>query len=137
VEEIRDILRLCCREKQPVEGVDDILPRVEIVSLIPYGAGTSLEGHLQFLLPDENGGDDNEGGGKVVEIPSSYFTDDEDTNGGSSYRKVRIERKGGISIDMCNFQSIGEVGDGFVKVGAGIKRNALNQALRHTGYVRS
>jgi len=50
-------------------------------------------------------------------------------------KKVRIKRKGGISLDMCNFQSIGELtpGDGFVKVGAGVTRNSLNDALRHTG----
>ncbi|KAL9186050.1 hypothetical protein ACHAXT_005288 [Thalassiosira profunda] len=130
VEEIQDILRLCCREKKS-DG-DDV-SRVEIVSIIPYGAGTSLEGHLQFLFPPEDKETGDGGQGEVVEIPSSYFAGREDE--GSTYRKVRIKRTGGISIDMRNFQSIGEVspGDNSVTVGAGVTRNALNEALRHTG----
>ena len=49
-------------------------------------------------------------------------------------KRVRIKRKGGISLDMCIFQSIGELtpGDGFIKVGAGVARNSLNDSLRHT-----
>lgn len=127
VEEIQDILRLCCRE---VHREGDDVPTVEIVSVIPYGVGTSLEGHLSCLIPQ----DSNE----IVEISSSLF---ESNNGKDNQllknekKKVRIKRKGGISLDMCNFQSIGELtpGDGFIKVGAGVTRNSLNDALRHTG----
>ncbi|KAL7446381.1 hypothetical protein ACHAXM_010167 [Skeletonema potamos] len=134
VEEIQDILRLCCREVYR-EGDSDI-PNVEIVSVIPYGAGTSLEGHLNFLLPQDDSDVNNN---DIIEIPSSLF-ESNSSSGGSQLlknekKKVRIKRKGGISLDMCNFQSIGEVtpGDGFVKVGAGVTRNSLNGALRHTG----
>ncbi len=127
VEEIQEILRLCCRE---VHREGDDVPTLEIVSVIPYGVGTSLEGHLSFLLPEDSN--------DVVEIPSSLF---ESNNGQDNQllknnkKKVRIRRKGGISLDMCNFQSIGELtpGDGFIKVGAGVTRNSLNDALRHTG----
>ena len=133
VEEIQDILRLCCRE---VYRVGDDVPTVEIVSVIPYGAGTSLEGHLNFMLPQDDSVESNND--IIVEIPVSLF---ESNNSGVSEqlknetKKVRIKRKGGISLDMCNFQSIGELtpGDGFVKVGAGVTRNSLNDALRHTG----
>lgn len=53
-------------------------------------------------------------------------------------KRVRIRRKGGISIDMSLFQTIGEVGpgDSFVKVGAGVTRNTLNLALRYDMVVR-
>ena len=37
---------------------------VEIVSVIPYGAGTSQEGHLNLLLPEDE---------SIVEIPLSLF----------------------------------------------------------------
>mmetsp|Transcript_13 Transcript_13/g.24 ORF Transcript_13/g.24 Transcript_13/m.24 type:complete len:618 (+) Transcript_13:67-1920(+) len=127
VEEIQDILRLCCRE---IHREGDDVPTVEIVSVIPYGVGTSLEGHLSFLFPQDS--DD------VVEIPSSLFESNNDQDKQllqNEKKKVRIKRKGGISLDMCNFQSIGELtpGDGFIKVGAGVTRNSLNDALRHTG----
>lgn len=123
------------RRKKTGGGEEGELATVEIVSVIPYGAGTSLEGHLQFLFPPEGGGDasrDGEGG-EIAEIPSSCFSDwDGEVN---SYKRVRIKRTGGVSFDMSNFQSIGEVGpgDSFVKVGAGVTRNTLNAALRHTG----
>ncbi len=41
VEEIQDILRLCCQLRQTKEGggADDDIPTVEIVSVIPYGVG--------------------------------------------------------------------------------------------------
>lgn len=125
VEEIQDILRLCCREVHREGDDDDDVPTVEIVSVIPYGVGTSLEGHLSCLIPQDDSND-------VVEIPSSLFESNDD---GRKTKRVRIKRKGGISLDMCNFQSIGELtpGDGFIKVGAGVTRNSLNDALRHTG----
>ncbi|KAL7540161.1 hypothetical protein ACHAXR_009911 [Thalassiosira sp. AJA248-18] len=131
VEEIQDLLRLCCRERE-IDGEEDV-NTVEIVSVIAYGVGTSLEGHLQFLFPSDNNDANGNMQGKIIEIPSSCFTDhDNDVN---SYKKVRIKRKGGISIDMCNFQSIGEVevGNSFVKVGAGVTRKTLNEALRYAG----
>lgn len=128
-EEIRDVLRLCVRERR-VERDDGTSGVVEIVSIIPYGAGTSLEGHLHFLFPPGSSGNDaNSDDGEMIDIPSSYF---EGYDGVNSYRKVRVIRKGGISIDMSNFQSIGEVGpgDNSVTVGAGVTRNTLNEALR-------
>jgi D-lactate dehydrogenase (cytochrome) len=132
VEEIQSILRLCCREVYSEEG--DGIPTVEIVSVIPYGAGTSLEGHLNFLLPNDESVINNN---DIVELPVSLFESSYGTSQllKNEKKKVRIKRKGGISLDMCNFQSIGEIkpGDGFVKVGAGVTRNTLNDALRHTG----
>ena len=132
VEEIQGILRLCCREKKVTEEDEDVSTVVEIVSVIPYGAGTSVEGHLNFLFPPDNNDNNSCKRGKVVEIPSSCFAEEENDNA-NSFKKVRVRRKGGISIDMCNFQTIGEVapGDNFVKVGAGVTRNALNEALRY------
>jgi hypothetical protein len=89
------------------------------------------------MLPanDEGFCPDDAEEGEIRDVPMSFFAirDDEDDASGkfSSYRRVRIKRKGGISIDMCNFQSIGEVGDdAFVKVGSGVTRNKLNDALR-------
>ena len=135
VEEIQDILFLCCRERK-AEGKDndDNLSTVELVSVIPYGAGTSVEGHLNFLFPtddDTNNDRDTNEEGKIVEIPSTCFANHDD-NRTKLFKKVRVQRKGGISIDMCNFNSIGEVGtDGFVQAGAGVTRNTLNEALRY------
>lgn len=156
-----DILRLCCKEVVAVAannggmagGSGSIIDKekekvttVEIVSVIPYGAGTSLEGHLSFLLPPDSNKNDGSSGGisnDIVEIPSSLFfahsnndydsnNDDGGNNNSNKFKKARIRRKGGISIDMSLFQSIGEVGVGdlFVKVGAGVTRNTLNAALR-------
>ena len=127
VEEIQDILRLCCRERK-VDGED--LTNVEVVSVIPYGAGTSVEGHLEFLFPT-NDTDTTKEDGEIVDIPSSCFSNHDNNTVNAYYKRVRVQRKGGVSIDMCNFQSIGEVGsDSFVKVGAGVTRNTLNEALR-------
>ena len=94
--------------------------------------GTSLEGHLQFLLPSETEGGTDAEEGEVREIPTSCFATFRDDDGrNNAYRRVRIRRKGGISVDMSNFRHIGEVGDdAFVRVGAGVTRNALNEALR-------
>ena len=94
---------------------------------------------MQFLLPSEateGGTTDAEEGGEVREIPTSCFAtfrDDDDGGGDNNayHRRVRIRRRGGISVDMSNFRHIGEVGDdAFVNVGAGVTRNALNEALR-------
>jgi len=95
---------------------------------IYQSSGTSLEGHLQFLLPTECNDRSNINSGEIVQIPSSCIPNSKNTQ---MYSTVRIQRKGGISLDMCNFQFIGEVGDDcFVKVGAGVTRNTLNEALR-------
>ncbi|KAL3803154.1 hypothetical protein HJC23_003429 [Cyclotella cryptica] len=120
VEQIRDIFSLCCRE---VLDDDCDSAVVEVVSVIPYGAGTSVEGHLNMLLPTED---------EILKVPSSMFTGHD---GSDTYRTIKVRRRGGISIDMSNFQQIGDVGAGdlFVKVGAGVTRNTLNEALRHTG----
>ena len=65
------------------------------VPVIPFGVGTSLEGHVAAI-------------------------------------------EGGISLDMSQFTNIdlptdGQLVDAHVKVGAGVTRLALNDALRHTG----
>lgn len=63
--------------------------------MIPWGAGTSLEGHVSAI------------------------------------------RDGTVSLDMAEFDSIelpdGMLPDAHVRVGAGVTRKALNDALRHTG----
>ena len=43
VEEIRDILSACCRKRRRrnVEGEEQELPIVVIVSVVPYGAGAT------------------------------------------------------------------------------------------------
>jgi FAD/FMN-containing dehydrogenase len=109
---------LCCREAD--DQTDSNVTVVDVVSCIPYGAGTSVEGHLNLMLPKHD---------KVIQVPSSMFAD---SNGSDYYRNVKIRRKGGISIDMVNFQQIGQVetGDLFVKVGAGVTRKTLNESLR-------
>jgi len=63
------------------------------VPIIPFGVGTSLEGHVAAI-------------------------------------------NGGVSLDMSLFSSIelpDELEDGHVRVGAGVTRLRLNEALRHTG----
>lgn len=63
------------------------------VPIIPFGVGTSLEGHVAAV-------------------------------------------NGGVSLDMSSFDTIDlpdELQDGYVKVGAGVTRLRLNEALRHTG----
>ena len=56
VEEIRDILSACCRERRRrnVEGEEEELPIVEIVSVVPYGAGAPDEvtDILLYILTD-------------------------------------------------------------------------------------
>ncbi len=84
---------------------------------------------MQFLFPDSDEENPSVNEEEIVEIPSSYFSHQDDIEG-SSYKMARIKRMGGISIDMCNFQSIGEVESATVKVGAGVTRNTLNEALR-------
>lgn len=121
VEEIQDILSLCCREAK--DQTDDEVTFVDVVSVIAYGSGTSLEGHLGMMLPKDEG---------IIHVPSSMFVDGD---GSDTHRKVQVRRRGGISIDMINFREIGDVepGDLFVNVAAGVTRNTLNDSLRHTG----
>ena len=126
VEEIQDILSLCCRESDDqyvCSGTNEQITNVDIVSVIPYGAGTSVEGHLNMLIPKDD---------RIIQVPSSMFVNGYESE---SYRKVNVRRRGGISLDMSNFQHIGEVetGDLFVTVGSGVTRNTLNDSLRHTG----
>lgn len=84
--DIQTILNYACKERIPV---------------IPFGAGTSLEGHINAI-------------------------------------------HGGISLDMCKFQSTElpttasaetdtGVPDAFAVVGPGVTRKQLNNALRHSG----
>lgn len=118
VQEVQTILRLCCRESsKTADGVSV----VDCVTIVPFGAGTSVEGHLNLHTPPD----------EVREVPSSIFTTS-DTQ--EKWRKVLFRRRGGISLDMRNFDSIGDVdSDAFCKVGAGVTRNRLNANLRHTG----
>jgi hypothetical protein len=82
------------------------------------------------MLPTESNDNPNGRGGDIVQIPSSCISNMNNDNT-QTLVTVRIQRRGGISLDMCNFQFIGEVGDDcFVKVGAGVTRNTLNEALR-------
>ncbi len=82
------------------------------------------------MLPTDSNDNLNRKGGEIVQIPSPCISNVNNDNT-QTLVTVRIQRKGGISLDMCNFQSIGEVGDDcFVKVGAGVTRNTLNEALR-------
>ena len=119
VEEIQTILRLCCRESS--KTADGDVSEVDIVSVVPYGAGTSVEGHLNLHTPPD----------EVREVPSSMFTNSDTQD---KWRKVRFRRRGGVSIDMRNFDSISDVdSDAFCRVGAGVTRNRLNADLRHTG----
>ena len=79
-QEVVTILNHCLEHKVPV---------------IPFGVGTSLEGHVAAI-------------------------------------------EGGISLDMSQFINIdlptdGQLADAYVKVGTGVTRLALNDALRHTG----
>jgi hypothetical protein len=82
------------------------------------------------MLPTKSNDDSNNKGGEIVQIQSSCISKDNNDNT-QTLVIIHIDQKGGISLDMCNFQSIGEVGDDcFVKVGAGVTRNTLNEALR-------
>jgi hypothetical protein len=119
-EQIRDILSLCCREAESTSEAEDREAVVDVVSVIPYGAGTSVEGHLNMLIPKDD---------EIIHVPTALFAEND---GSDSYRKVKVCRRGGISIDMSNFQQIGEVetGDLFVRVGAGVTRKTLNESLR-------
>lgn len=67
--------------------------------------------------------------GEIIQVPSLLFTS---RGGPGTFRNVKVRRRGGISIDMSEFQQIGEVGSGdlFVKVGAGVTRKTLNENLR-------
>ena len=71
-----------------------------------------------MLIPDDS----------TTQVPSSMFAE---YDGSDSIRTVTIRRKGD-SIDMSNFQHVGEVktGDLFIKVAPGVTRNRLNDSLR-------
>lgn len=100
VDDVRAIVRYCYQHEIP---------------LIPFGAGTSLEGHTQAL----------QGGVSLdmtmmqsIQIPRAEDNDVDDNNDGKHGEDQQLCRQGE---------------DPYAVVGPGVFRVQLNEALRHTG----